>query len=389
MNKLLFLISIVILVTSCSKMGNNEFLVKGKIENSKGKTIFLSEYKESHLINIDSVNLTETGEFKLKGNTSFPKFYTLRISPNDYITLLIDSANILTVTADATNFVATHKVEGSPDMLLVNQLADRLDQTIAKKDSLGKIYGASVGSKSIDSIKRAIDKKFNEIVEEHRNFSKKFIEKNPGSMTIILALSQQIVPGRINVFRFPEDIEYFEKVDAGLFKRYPKSDEVQALHSFLATMKNKKTNKEESKNYGIGEIVPDISLSNPDGKVISLYSLRGKYVLLDFWAGWCKPCRQESPNLVENYKKYKVKGFEIFQVSLDKEKSRWIEAIKADQLGAWTHVSDLLFWQSAPAKAYNITSIPANFLLNPKGEVIAVNLTGDKLGAKLQEIFKF
>jgi thiol-disulfide isomerase/thioredoxin len=389
MNKLFLLSTLVLSILSCSKHGNNEFLVKGKVLNSEGKTIFLSEYVEKKLVNIDSVELSENGEFKLVGKTSYPKFYMLRISPSDFITLILDSASIVNVTADAENFVSSHKVEGSEDMKLVEQFVGRMNKTLAIKDSLSKVYEASLGTDSHDSVKTEIDKKFNLVVDEHRAYAKKMVELNPSSMACLLALSQQIIPGMVNVFVYPADQAYFEKVDAELFKRYPQSEDVRALHNFLIRMKSSKAEAVSSKTYGIGEVVPNIELNNPDGKILSLYSLRGKYVLLDFWAGWCKPCRQENPKLLESYKKYKSRGFEIFQVSLDKEKSRWVEAINDDKISEWYHVSDLQFWQSVPARAYNITGIPANFLLNPKGEVIATNLRGDQLSAKLMEIYKF
>jgi peroxiredoxin len=263
-----------------------------------------------------------------------------------------------------------------------------MSQTQSQIDSLGKAYELFIGTSSLDSAKSEIDRQFNEIVKNQTDFSKKFVDEHPASMTSMLALSQQIIPQRVGSFVIPDDIAYFEKVDKELFKLYPESKDAQSLHSFIAQVKSQQLQESSSNGYKIGDIVPDISLSNPNGKTLSLYSLKGKYVLLDFWAGWCKPCRMENPNLVENYKKYKNKGFEIFQVSLDKEKSQWVEAIEKDQLGEWLHVSDLQFWQSAPARTYNITQIPANFLLNPKGEIIAINLRGLALGNKLAEIFR-
>ncbi len=387
MSKLFLYFALLFLASACGNMlGDNEFLVKGVIKNSKGKTIFLSELTKTGNTNIDSVLIAENGEFKLKGRTSFPKFYILRIAPNDFITLLIDSANVLTVNADAENFAKSSSVEGSNDMLLIKKSNDRLVISHNSIDSLSKIFQSIEGSPKQDSLKVGIDKAFEKILESQRAFSQKFVEENAGSMSSIIVLSQQLVP-RVSVFRIPEDLSYFEKADNALYKSYPQSEEVKKLHEFVASVKNQ-SNESMQNGIRIGDVAPDISLGNPAGKTISLSSLKGKYVLLDFWAGWCKPCRMENPNLVANYKKYNKKGFEIFQVSLDKEKDFWVKAIEQDQLSAWSHVSDLQFWQSAPAKVFGISSIPANFLLNREGKIIATNLRGPELGAKLEEIFK-
>jgi len=136
----------------------------------------------------------------------------------------------------------------------------------------------------------------------------------------------------------------------------------------------------------IGAVAPDIKLKQPDGTEIALSSLRGKVVLIDFWASWCGPCRRENPFNVKMYDDFKDKGFEIFGVSLDSEAGRWKSAIANDSL-VWKHVSDLGGWQSAPAKIYQVSSIPATYLLDKDGKIIAKGLRGENLYAKLQEVF--
>ncbi len=145
--------------------------------------------------------------------------------------------------------------------------------------------------------------------------------------------------------------------------------------------------EEVSGPLAIGSVAPDMEYENPDGKKMKLSDLRGKVVLIDFWASWCRPCRIENPNVVNLYHKYKDKGFDIYSVSLDRDKANWVNAIQADNLVWKSHVSDLKYWSSAGAKQYNVSSIPSTFLLDKEGRIIGKNLRGPALEQKLREIF--
>ncbi|MBI1286664.1 MAG: redoxin domain-containing protein [Flavobacteriales bacterium] len=149
--------------------------------------------------------------------------------------------------------------------------------------------------------------------------------------------------------------------------------------------KGKTVVQEKKVGLNIGDIAPELKFKNPDGKEISLSSLRGKVVLVDFWASWCRPCRIENPNVVNAYEKFNHKGFEIYGVSLDKNKEAWVNAIQQDGLD-WTNVSDLGGWNSAGAATYGVNSIPGNFLLDEEGVIIARNLRGANLHAELQKL---
>jgi peroxiredoxin len=186
----------------------------------------------------------------------------------------------------------------------------------------------------------------------------------------------------IGNFSAEEDYEFLDQLGI-LFENNP--PDTRHTPRFLTYIEEVRQQQRNSENLQIGKLAPEISLPNPDGTVVPLSSLRGKIVLVDFWAQWCRPCRIENPNIVDAYQKYKDKGFEVYGVSLDRSRENWLQGIEEDGL-PWTHVSDLEYWQSEAARTYNINAIPASFLLDEEGRIIAKDLRGPLLHQKLKEI---
>jgi thiol-disulfide isomerase/thioredoxin len=195
------------------------------------------------------------------------------------------------------------------------------------------------------------------------------------------------VAPNVYVLNFEKDISYYKKVDSSLFQKYPEYELVIDLHNQVKDMVAYFESKKIASD-GSGETMeaPEIALPSPEGDTIKLSSTRGSYVLLDFWASWCSPCRTESPNLLRAYELYHNQGFQIYQVSLDKTKEAWIKGIQDDGLNKWIHVSDVRYWNSVVVPLYKIESIPTNYL-DREGRIIATNLRGDALRRKLAELF--
>ena len=385
MKNFLSVLLVLFIVQACGS-GSNQFSIEGQLENANNEKLYLVELKTDGINKVDSVQLGQNGEFEFSGYTEVAKFFLVRTTQQNSVTLVVEPDDDITLKGDAQNLGNDYTVTGSEGSREIMKLRKKLESTIASLDSLGKIYQNNPNQENTGDLRNRLNKESREIVQTQKEYTRDFIDKNISSLASLMALYQQIGP-RSYVLNPQEDFAYFEKVDSALMEHYPNSEPVKSLHSQVQEMKSKmEADKASNERLAIGNKAPEIALPNPEGDTVELSSLRGNYVLLDFWASWCKPCRVENPNLVETYKKFQDEDFEIYQVSLDRNRSDWLSAIEKDNLD-WYHVSDLEFWNSKAAQTYNIRSIPASFLLNKQGEIVAKDLRGDALPAKLNEIF--
>ncbi len=385
MKKILILFIVALFAASCSKSG---YKISGTLENAAGVTLILELVKARSLEIVDSVVVDASGQFEMKGELENADYYILKKDLENLITLILEPGQQLTITGDLENIANNYEVTGSDGSKLIKEFHTKLDETLDKIKELNSIYNDSLGSLNMAEIVKDLKERSEKILEGQKDYSTEFVRNNVGSLASVLVLYQQISPQYI-LFDPMEDYKYFFMVDSAIFDKYSQSDAALSLHAHVTNLKQRIEEKREKEELlSPGSFTPEIALPTPEGDTIKLSSTRGKIVLLDFWAAWCQPCRTENPNLVANYKTYHDKGFEIFQVSLDRTRDQWLKGIEDDRLGEWIHVSDLKYWNSVVVPAYYIDGIPASFLLDKEGKIIARNLRGEALSNKLKEIFE-
>ena len=359
--------------------------ISGVIENAAGKTLYLNAFINNAPIIIDSVIIKKNGKFKLDVNVEKPDFYSIGFSKQDYALLVLDSlstSKVINFNADGLKIMETYSISGSKDSEIVKALVLHLSNHSKWKTE----YAKGLKDPKFTPLQKAETKRKLDSLDQ--NFIVKrdqFINKNYKSIAVLTAM------GYLN----PQtDLALFKKIEEGLAESVPNTSYHLAVKTQIKQIETQNENRKKEaaererleQLSAIGSIAPELNFPDPNGEVISIESLRGNYVLIDFWASWCRPCRAENPNVVKLYNEYKSKGFTVLSVSLDRDKNRWVGAIKQDNLYWPNHVSDLKQWKSEAVKTYGFTGIPFTVLLDPEGKIIAKNLRGPALENKIKEL---
>ena len=373
MKKITLFAATITLLFSCNNLKDNEFLITGTAEGiENGKKVFIETQTETGFIAKDTA-VIENGKFELKGITEEIDLGFVRIEDENINLPLILEEGKITVNIK-TDTIQNSTIGGTNNNEKFQSFNDE-SKVIARKK--GKFEKANIDR--ITTAKKANDTAtVNQIMKEYSTFqedlnkvSMNFIKKNPDAYLSVLLLENFLMRQNLPI----DEIKgYFNKLDKNLLKTKSAKNIKKIMDEMAGATK-----------VEVGSKAPDFAAKNPEGKTISLKESLGKVTIIDFWASWCGPCRAENPNVVALYKEFHAKGLNIIGVSLDKDVAKWKEAIAKDGL-VWSQISNLKFWDEPIAKQYNVESIPATFILDASGTVVAKDLRGTELKAKITEL---
>jgi len=372
----------ILMILSCSRGEKVE--ISGVIENPGEKSVlYLDEQGIGEIRKIDSVRVKKDGSFRLKDRIEYPTFYNLHTGNQQIIPLLLTPGTSAEIHADMQNFVNGYEIEGSAESRYLQEMNRTLAVTKRRVDSVQKILqeNPDAGEEFTQEMAAA----YAEIIKGQRRYSIQFILEHISSMASIYALYQKIDDNNF-VLNDNRDIQLVKITSQSLDTIWPGSEHVQALKRDAANLEeNLYSQRWKQVVESVESTFPDIRLPDPDGDTIALSSLKGKVILLSFWASWDQASVSHNLPLKGIYDQYHSRGLEIYQVSFDSEREAWVNAIQYDEL-PWINVSELSYPESSVASIYNLDELPVVFLIDRKGEIVGKNFNRIDLDRNIQRL---
>jgi thiol-disulfide isomerase/thioredoxin len=355
------------------------FEVSGKVTGAPGMTLFIEAPSDKGTIPVAEGQISDDGRFSISGNIPGLGYYFLRLNDekNSLIPITLIPGDHLTINTSINSFVSKPNAGGTSWSKTMNLYLHEFDQF---QQTQGRLQ---LNEENLS--KEEVSKLFLQAKSKMESFSRTNMLKDPSNAYNII-LSMDLLPSVSFDDWDPSNLDALRKVTEAFEEKYAGQPAAETFRNQYSQIENAYFEFTSSVNGTIP--APEISFPNPSGNILNLSDLKGKVVLVDFWASWCGPCRAENPNVVKMYEKFKNKGFTIFSVSLDEDASKWKEAIEKDKLSWTNHVSDLQGWKSSVVAKYGIEGIPHTVLLNKDGKIIGKNLRGEKLEETLNELLK-